>query len=96
VSETAPCNFSRAKALLTIEVTSGHDLAPLLGKCTSPAVPLQAIGNEAFACTTAKGEEAIGRVRDQMFAITVVAGDKPDVLREKVRKAAEQVAGNLY
>lgn len=94
--ETAACNFARPDASLTIEIKSGRVLTPDMARCVSAAVPLKAIGNEAFACTGAGKELAIGRVRDQIFVITIVTGDKPDVLREKVRKAAEQVAGNLY
>jgi len=96
VTDTAPCNFVRQDASLTIEIRTGRDLAPYLAKCAAAPVPLKAIGNEAFACTVSGREQAIGRVRDQIFLITLTTNDKPDVRREKVRNAAEQVAGNLY
>lgn len=97
MTEDAPCKFARPNAWLTIEIVTGHDLAPRLAKCASPTAALKAIGNEAFACAIGgKTEQAVGRVRDQIFIITISANDKPDVLREKVRLAAEQVAGNLY
>jgi hypothetical protein len=95
-NEATPCNFARANASLTIEIATGQDLAPYLAKCGSQAFPLKAIGNEAFACSMANGERVIGRVRDQIFVVTIVTDEAPAALREKARKAAEQVAGNLY
>lgn len=76
-------------------------------ECSSGAVPLRAIGNEAFLCTAgehkgAAAARAIGRVRDQYFTITIASTQRndpilePDVLKSKIFAAAEQVAGNLF
>lgn len=77
----------------------------LKAKCGSGASPLPAIGNKAIVCSTDKkgmGEKVIGQVRDNIFTITLSTGAKKDpslpqeVLHEKIRLAAEQVAGNLF
>ena len=75
--------------------------------CGADAAPLRAIGNEALACAAddrraGPGERAIGRVRDQVFTITLSSSQKGDpfltrdALRSKIYTAAEQVAGNLF
>lgn len=79
-----------------------------LGKaCGTSTEPLSAIGNEAFVCAIHPGEKtlrqvAIGRVRDQIFTIslsTSLRNDNDlnkDELRIKIGLALEQVAGNLF
>jgi hypothetical protein len=75
-----------------------------LTRCGSARVELKAIGNEAVACGFDGGEgkiaeQVVGRVRDQAFVIRISTNDRSAeraVLREKARKAAEQVAGNLF
>jgi hypothetical protein len=68
---------------------------------------MQAIGNEATSCAAddRKGTlaaRAVGRVRDQVFTITIsttLKGDSEltrDVLKSRIYTAAEQVAGNLF
>ncbi len=75
-------------------------------RCTSPPVDLKGIGNEAVQCgadtTKDRGEQVIGRVRDQAFIVTIsssLVGD-PSMTREqlqgKARDIAEQVAGSLF
>lgn len=75
-------------------------------KCRQSENPLRAIGNEAVMCGAAnkkgKGEQVFGRVRDNVFTITITtsAENDPamsqDVLIEKAGLVAEQVSGNLF
>jgi hypothetical protein len=75
-------------------------------KCTSPATSLTAIGNEAVMCAVDMGpihwEEVIGRVREKLFVVGVRANTQldtamtRDLMQEKVRDVAEQVAGALF
>jgi hypothetical protein len=74
--------------------------------CGPDGTPLRAIGNEAVTCgyTDKKrkkwvSEQVVGRVRDHVFTVRVSSsGASPDrnVLREKARKMAEQLAGYLF
>jgi hypothetical protein len=68
---------------------------------------LPAIGNEALICGVGprrkrSGERAVGRVRDQVFTITLSSSLKNDMvlnkdeLRIKINMAAGQVAVNLF
>lgn len=98
------CEFVRQKSpayTLQIEVGTGIHVA---GKCLSNPTRLKAIGNEAVACAVEgregqRIERVIGRVREQGFLI-LVSTDDPSAteasLLEKSRRAAEQVAGNLF
>jgi hypothetical protein len=76
-------------------------------RCSGIASPLQAIGNEAVTCAAdtkgqANGEQVIGRVRNQVFTVTITTSVRNDPsmsrdeLREKTRNIAEQVAGALF
>ncbi len=76
-------------------------------RCGSGPTPLRAIGNEAVTCaadTKGKtyGQQVIGRVRDQIFTVTLTTSAKNDpfmpreALEEKARNIAEQVAGALF
>jgi len=76
-------------------------------RCSGVASPLQAIGNEAVTCAAdikgqAHGEQVIGRVRDQIFTVTITTSVRNDpsmsrdALEERVRNIAEQVAGALF
>jgi hypothetical protein len=75
--------------------------------CRGKTSPLQAIGNEAVMCAAGikgkvEGEQVIGRVRDQVFTITITTSSRNDPsmsrgeLKEKTRNIAEQVAGALF
>lgn len=74
--------------------------------CTSPATALKAIGNEAVSCSAdvgySRGEQVIGRVRDRLFIVTVSSTMAHDpsmtrqLLKDKTRMIAEQVAGALF
>jgi hypothetical protein len=76
-------------------------------RCSGAASPLQAIGNEAVTCAAdikghSDGEQVIGRVRDQVFTVTITTSARSDpsmsrdALIEKTRNIAEQVAGALF
>ena len=99
--ETGNCEFARISTpstKLRIEVaimehSPREDFAGYLDKCRSNVKALKAIGNEAVVCTWDVAARVVGRVRDQAFVITLTA---PDVNPEKIRKAAEIVAGNLF
>lgn len=94
---------------ITVEVApDAHDrVAALMLGCVTDGFPLKAIGNEAAACTAddrkgVMGERVVGRVRDQVFTITLSSSLKNDpvltreALKSRIYTAAEQVAGNLF
>jgi hypothetical protein len=80
--------------------------AAYAARCGSDGVPLRAIGNEAVMCSHSDknrkkwvSEEVVGRVRDHAYTVRVSSSaGTPDrnVLREKARKMAEQLAGFLF
>ena len=86
--------------------TGQSALAPYESRCTSPASAMKAIGNEAVICgddsATSRGELVIGRVRDKIFTIAVTAdaatggAGTSELLQQKVKAIAEQVAGILF
>jgi hypothetical protein len=111
----AVCNFVEQGAghtrTLRIAVEIAADPHARLGEiakaCGTGAAPLKAIGNEALVCTADEGknrmgERAIGRVRDQVFTITISTTLKDDriltrdALKTRIYTAAEQVSGNLF
>jgi hypothetical protein len=75
-------------------------------RCSGASSPLQAIGNEAVTCDAdtkgQDGEQVIGRVRNQIFTVTITTSTRNDpsmsrdALKEKARDIAEQVAGALF
>jgi len=112
---TALCSFVYHDAIasreLRITVEQVRDPSQAMtaykARCSGTSSPLQAIGNEAVTCSAdtkrrAYGEQVIGRVRDQIFtvSITTSARNDPsisrDALKEKVTDIAEQVAGALF
>jgi hypothetical protein len=110
--DDADCVFARrAGTTLTemrIEVRTMNDsrneLTAHLAHCGALPVPLKAIGTEALACSLdgkaeQHAEQVVGRVRDRVFLVRLSTNDASigqAVLREKTRKTAEQVAGNLF
>lgn len=101
-------NFTRTLRI-TVEVTPDTHvrLQAASQACGKNAAPIQAIGNEASMCpldTHSPGlsELVVGRVRDQLFTITLSTTLKDDLiltrmtLKEKAYTASEQVAGNLF
>jgi len=94
---------------ITVEIAAdAHTrLAAVEQGCGADAAPLKAIGNEALVCAaddrkTGMGERVVGRVRDQVFTITIISTFKNDpiltrdILKTKIYSAAEQVSGNLF
>jgi hypothetical protein len=94
---------------LTVEIASDPParLVTVERACGADAAPLHAIGNEAIFCAADErkgrlGERAVGRVRDQVFIITLSSSTKDDTiltrdaLKTRIYTAAEQIAGNLF
>ena len=94
---------------ITVELASNpHDrLVAVEQICGVDAAPLKAIGNEAQVCAagdrkSGMGQRVLGRVRDQVFTITIVTTLKADpiltneALKARIVTAAEQVSGNLF
>jgi len=113
--EPAVCTFIQksAGATRTLRVTlelapDGHArLESAALACGTDATSLKAIGNEAMMCAAddrkgGLGERVVGRVRDQIFTITISTSLKGDplltreTLKAKIYTAAEQVSGNLF
>jgi hypothetical protein len=93
VVEIAPDPHARVNAIAQI--------------CGTDVFSLKAIGNEAVACAAddrkaGLGERVVGRVRDQVFTITITSSLKGDptltrdALKARIYTAAEQVAGDLF
>jgi hypothetical protein len=98
--------------LLRISVTTiadpqnvDQELVSRENHCASSAVPLKAIGNGAVLCTTDtarfRGAQVIGRVRNNIFTIEIRAHPgrskaARNLLDEKVKEVANQVAGALF
>jgi hypothetical protein len=109
------CTFTQMNAAgkrilrITVEIASDPHarLAAIERACGVDAAPIKAIGNEALVCAADDrkagiGERVVGRVRDQVFTITIASTVKNDpilsrvVLKTRIYTAAEQVAGNLF
>jgi hypothetical protein len=114
-SQPAVCTFVQTVAggtrTLRIAVEQTPDFLARLESeykvCGTDPAPLPAIGNEARICNADDGkkvfaERVVGRVRDQVFTITIGSTLKRDsiltreALRTRVSTAAEQVSGNLF
>jgi hypothetical protein len=108
----AVCEFvhhqgSTAIALrIDVETIAGppSSFSTYAARCGPHSVPVPAIGNEAVACdfenkSKTISEQVISRVRDHAFTVRITATvgsfDK-EVLRQKARNVAEQVAGFLF
>ena len=113
--EPTVCMFTQmtagVKRTLRIAVEIATDpharVGVLAQSCGADAAPIKAIGNEALVCAAddrkaGLGERVVGRVRDQVFAITIASSLKNDpvlnrdALKSRIYTAAEQVAGNLF
>jgi len=95
----------RITVLVTPKFDAGYRTA--LQACGADAAPIQAIGNQAVVCNADDrkgplGERVVGRVRDQVFTITMNTTLKADplftrpALKTRIYTAAEQVSGNLF
>jgi hypothetical protein len=101
-------NASRELRITTEQVQDpGQAMMSYKARCSGESSPLLAIGNEAVMCVAdskgqADGEQVIGRVRDQIFTVTITTSPRNDPsmsrddLKEKTRNIAEQVAGALF
>jgi len=109
--DDAECVFARqagSTGELRIDVRTmaepAKEFAAYAARCGVHPTALKAIGNEAATCTLNGGagqlsEQVVGRVRDRAFIIRLSMNDSSTTqssLREKARKVAEQVAGNLF
>jgi hypothetical protein len=104
--DDATCTFVRHDGSLALDLrievetmrSPSKDFPSYAARCHSSAVPLKAIGNEAFACSDDGAEQVVGRVRDRAFLVRIRTTDHspPPALREKARKVAEQLAGILF
>jgi hypothetical protein len=71
-------------------------------ECSGARVPLRGVGGEAFVCGTRDGALVTGTVRKREFRTSISgpaqggAGFSASETREKVIRAAEQVAGSLF
>lgn len=114
-SSAALCSFEYREAsvfrqlLITVEQTQNPSLVLKTQEeqCKSKASPLQAIGNEAVACTVRdggkiSGDLIVGRVRDQIFTVKLTTNTENDpsmvaeAIESKTHMIAEQVAGALF
>jgi hypothetical protein len=113
---TETCVFRSQTAasadLLRISVTTVADprnadqeLVSHENRCTSFAVPLKAVGNEAVLCTADtvrfRGAQVIGLVRNSIFTIELRTRSRKSqatrtLLEEKIKEVANQVAGALF
>jgi hypothetical protein len=103
--DTTVIRTLRVTVLVTPDFDAGYRSAAQT--CGADAAPLQAIGNQATVCAAddrkgALGERVAGRVRDQVFTITLSTSLKGDplltreALKARIYTAAEQVSGNLF
>ncbi len=106
------CTFSAAGNTLTITIGaySDRDGWPAqTKKCFAAPAPMSAIGNEAVACYSPQASsplqaEVISHVRDVLFDLRLSFATPPaadparayDLLHDLTRRAADQVAGNLF
>jgi hypothetical protein len=95
------------RVTVEISVDAHLRLNAIAQSCGASAVPLKAIGNEAWICAADEhknqmGEFVFGRVRDQVFTITIDTTLKDDPiltrneLKARIGIAAEQIAGILF
>jgi hypothetical protein len=106
------CSFTAAGNTLVVTIGAYSDRdgwAAQTTKCFAAPAPMSAIGNEAVACYSPAGAvplqaEVISHVRDTLFDVHLTFATPPatdpahalDELHDLARRAADQVAGNLY
>lgn len=118
ISTTSPasCSFVQQTAkgtrslVITVEVApKPHErLMAVTRRCGADRQAVTGIGNEALRCMVkshhrgAHLERIVGRVRDQIFFVTLSTTVKqdpaltPEELAMRIYSAAEQVSGNLF
>ncbi len=115
-ADSLSCTFTgrTGQGERTLQITVGvasdahaEYLISLKRSCHSAKQNLNAIGNEAVTCPIlhrklVMGERAVGRVRNEVFFISIgtsIQNDPiltPAMLAMKIDAATEQVAGNLF
>lgn len=85
---------------------AGKEMAPYESKCTAAGLSLKGVGNEALICVSnvhkSNGELVVGRVRDQIFTVSISDGSGNDpaftqeALEDKAQEIARMVAGILF
>ena len=104
--------YQNGKVIETLEIDVkrqqdiSRGIVPEESSCNSPGTALRAIGNEAVLCVvdrrSSRGDQVIGRVRDSIFRVSVTTTAKNDpavtreVLEQRAKATAEQVAGALF
>jgi hypothetical protein len=108
----ATCEFVRHQGSVVttmrieVETMAGppSSFATYVARCGSQGIPVRAVGNEAVACElegkkSAISEQIVSRARDRAFTVRITASagsvDR-ELLRQKTRNVAEQVAGFLF
>ena len=105
LKDAAVTRTLRVAVLVTPDFNAGYQSAAQA--CGTDAAPIRAIGNQALVCAAddrkgAIGGRVVGRVRDQVFTITLTTSLKGDPeltrarLNSRIYTAAEQVSGNLF
>jgi len=102
--DDATCVFTTPNSELRIAVETmdppHSEYMKQAEQCGADTTPLKAIGNAAVVCSpNARAARVVGRVRNRIFNILITTTDSStpsDLLREKARAAAEQVAGILF
>lgn len=112
--QPAVCTFTEIETGFTRKLTLRVDVVPdahsrvqaLLQSCNTDSAPVPYVGNEAGFCTfTApkeRGQRIFGRVRDQLFSISIGTTSKEDyqthsdMLRLHLYSAADLISGNLF
>jgi hypothetical protein len=114
-AQSAVCTFVQSEAgitrILRITVMETAEFRSVFDTeskvCVTLGAPLIAIGNEAIVCSgddrkKLYAERVVGRVRNQVFTITLSTSRKDDSiltrseLKARILTAAEQVSGNLF
>jgi hypothetical protein len=108
----AACEFVRHQGstvmTLRIEVEtmagSPGSFATYVARCGPRSLPLKAVGNEAVSCDfegkkNSISEQVVSRVRGRAFTVRITSTPGSfdrELLRQKARNVAEQVAGFLF
>jgi hypothetical protein len=110
-TDDSDCSFilqpGPVAAELRIKVRTMSDpkkeFASYTSQCRAKQTPLKALGNEAFACTLDGNAPRItdllvGRVRDRVFIMRLSTNEPAteSTVGERLRRAADIVAGNLF
>jgi len=98
------CTYSAGQATLRIAVAPYHareGWPSYAARCFVPGGPITGIGDEAVTCATPAGanpaqQEVLGHVRDTFFSVHITWPAAAVLNPDALRRAAEQVAANLF